>query len=160
GGNYRALHEKAIDEADAAGRAGKTIAMAMAREAAAQHFLTDAFSAGHLRTPIGEIRTYWRNKYPLFWYNLRHKIALDTAIEMTRGPPVTAHYGYTEILDSVEKLAPNLPAVTLGDLVASVFHDVDNEQGLNLEGGGKVFGDKHLEAGTEKMAIAAIRAGN
>jgi hypothetical protein len=160
GGNYRTLHEIAIKEADKAGRAHVSIDMAMAREAAAQHFLTDAFSAGHLRTPAGAIREYWGNKYPLFWFNLRHKIALDTAIEMTSGTPVPTYTAYKKVSAAVEKMAPDLPAVTLGDLLASVFHDVDNEQGLTLQSGGKVFGDKHLDTNTEKMAVAAIKAGN
>jgi hypothetical protein len=160
GGNYRTLHEVAIRQADQAGRAKADIGMAMAREAAAQHFLTDSFSAGHLRTPISLIRDYWGAKYPLFWYNLRHKIALDTAIEMTSGTLVTAHYGYTQILTQVEAMAPTLPAVTLGDLLGSVFHDVDNEQGVGIEGVGKVMGDAHLDAHTEKLAVAAIQAGN
>jgi len=156
GGTYRTLHEIAIKEADKAGRAGVNIDMAMAREAAAQHFLSDEFSAGHLRTPAAAIREYWGNKYPLFWYNLRHKIALDTAIEMT----TFTSRAYTQVLASVEAMVPELPAVTLGDLLASVYHDVDNEQGLPVQGGGRVFGDKHLDAATEKLAIQAIQAGN
>jgi len=161
GSNYVKYHEIAIKMADAAGRAKSSIDMAMANEAAAQHFLTDSFSAGHLRTPIGAIREYWGKKYPLFWFNLQHKIALDTAIVMTGGTMITTHYGYTQILQQVQAMAPTLPAVTLGDLVASVYHDFDNENGLNITGGGKVFGDKNIDkGGTEKLAIAAINAGN
>lgn len=156
GGNYRSLHEFAIKEADKAGRAGTTIGMAMAREAAAQHFLTDEFSAGHLRTPIGAIRDYWGGKYPLFWYNLRHKIALDTAMDMW----VPTGAAFAKVMAQVEAIAPTLPAVTLGDLLGSVFHDVDNERGIGTVAGGKVFGDKHLDAGTEKLAVSAIKAGN
>jgi hypothetical protein len=172
GGNYRSLHEFAVREAYKAGVAsspsaghagpimGPSVDMALAREASAQHFLTDAFSAGHLRTPITLIRDYWGSKYPLFWYNLRHKIALDTAIELTSGTPITNHYAYDSILESVEAMAPTLPAITLGDLLAKVFHDVDNEQGVKIEGGGKVFGDAHLDTATENLAVAAIKAGN
>jgi hypothetical protein len=160
GANYRDLHEFAIREAYKAGAVGGSINTAMAREAAAQHFLADSFSAGHLRTPIASIRTYWSGRYPLFWYNLRHKIALDTAIAMTQGTVVPNYTGYTRILANVEAMAPTLPAITLGDLLAKVFHDVDNEQGVAIKGGGKVFGDAHLDAGTEKLAVAAIVAGN
>lgn len=161
GSNYVKYHEIAIKMADAAGRANSSIDMAMANEAAAQHFLTDSFSAGHLRTPIAAIREYWGKKYPLFWFNLQHKIALDTAIAMTSGTVITNHFGYTQILGQVQAMAPTLPAVTLGDLVASVYHDFDNENGLNIKGGGKIFGDKNLDkGGTEKMAIAAVQAGN
>lgn len=158
--NYVAHHETAISMADKEGRSATNIDMAMAQEAAAQHYLTDSFSAGHLRTPIKDIRDYWGSKYPLFWFNLRHKIALDTAIEMTKGTIITNHFAYGQLLARVEAMAPTLPAVTLGDLVASVFHDVDNETGLNIKGGGKVFGDRHLDAGTEKLAVDAIKAGN
>jgi len=161
GSNYVKYHEIAIRMADAAGRTNSSIDLAMANEAAAQHFLTDSFSAGHLRTPIAAIREYWGKKYPLFWFNLQHKIALDTAIAMTSGTLITTHFGYQQILGQVQAMAPTLPAVTLGDLVASVYHDFDNENGLNIKGGGKIFGDKNLDkGGTEKMAIAAIQAGN
>jgi hypothetical protein len=160
GSTYRGLHESAIKEAYKLGALGDVIDMGMAREAAAQHFLTDSFAAGHLRTPIASIRTYWGDKYPLFWYNLRHKIALDTAIEMTKGTVIPNNTGYTQILSSVEAMAPTLPAITLGDLLAKVFHDVDNEQGVAIKGGGKVMGDAHLDTATETLAVAAIQAGN
>jgi hypothetical protein len=160
GGTYRELHESAISEAFKLGALGDVIDMGMAREAAAQHFLTDSFAGGHLRTPISLIRTYWGDRYPLFWYNLRHKIALDTAIEMTKGTVIPNHTGYTSILGNVEAMAPTLPAITLGDLLAKVFHDVDNEQGVAIKGGGKVMGDAHLDAATETLAVAAIQAGN
>ena len=161
GSKYLQYHEGAIDSADTAGRAGTPVDMAMAYDAAAQHYLTDAFSAGHLRTPIASIREYWGNKYPLFWYNLRHKIALDTGIELAKGHTViTNNRAYSGILGAVEAMAPTLPAVTLGDLIGSIYHDVDNESGINIKGGGKIFGDKHLDASTEKLAVDAIKASN
>ena len=52
---------------------------ALAREAAAQHFLTDAFTAGHMRTPVAQIRRFWRARYPTFWDDLRGRVAADTA---------------------------------------------------------------------------------
>ena len=162
GRNYRKWHEKALSMAGTAGHAKQQVDLPMAREAAAQHYLTDAFSAGHLRTPIALIRDYWSKKYPMFWFNLRHKIALDTALEMTKGTPITAHYGYQQILGAIEKMEKDLPDVTLGDLLASVFHDADNERGVKLMGGGKVVGDAHLHQSreTQNKAVAAIKAGN
>ncbi len=159
-GSYRTLHEEAISGAYKLGVAGGSVDLGLAREAAAQHFLTDSFSAGHLRTPIALIRSYWAAKYPLFWYNLRHKIALDTAIEATRGTVVPNYNAYKSILEAVEAMAPSLPAITLGDLLALVFHNLDNAQGVHIRGGGKVMGDAHLDAETENLAVAAIRAGN
>src|SRR5690349_13556889 len=48
---YRRLHEVALDEAYRLGRCRDDESRPMAKEAAAQHYLTDAFAAGHLRTP-------------------------------------------------------------------------------------------------------------
>jgi hypothetical protein len=76
---YHHLHEFAIDEASRLGRRGGDVSMAMAREAAAQHYLTDALAAGHLRTPVADIRRYWKARYRHFWEHLQHNVAADTA---------------------------------------------------------------------------------
>lgn len=47
---YRRLHEVALDEACRLGRGRDDESRAMAREAAAQHYLTDAFAAAMLRS--------------------------------------------------------------------------------------------------------------
>ncbi|MGH2531396.1 MAG: hypothetical protein ACRDJW_03720 [Thermomicrobiales bacterium] len=175
GGTYRSRHEDALWLAyEAGGGRGGSLSHALAMEAAAGHFLTDAFAAGHVRTPIGEIRDYWGGKYPLFWYNLRHKIALDTAIAMNdQDTNAVTVFGsvqaiYEEISAEVEEMASDLPAVTLGDLLGKVFHDWDNEQGVTIQGGGKLFGDSHLDEAvrpgdapnvTRNRAQDAIRAG-
>ena len=44
---YRHLHEAALDAAWTLGRDRGDLSQAMAREAAAQHYLTDAFASGH-----------------------------------------------------------------------------------------------------------------
>jgi Domain of unknown function (DUF4157) len=169
---YRRYHEKAISLGYELGRtAGASVSRAMAMEAAAQHFLTDAFSAGHVRTPIGDIREYWSGKYPLFFYNLLHKIALDTAIRLNQQHSnLTTAVGtvqmiYEGIIEKMTEMAAKLPPISLGDLLASVFHDFDNKHGLEIEGGGKLFGDSHLDAPdsdniTRDLAQAAILAGN
>jgi len=36
----------------------------MAREAAAQRYLTDAFATGRLRPPVSAIRSLCRHRYP------------------------------------------------------------------------------------------------
>ena len=63
---YRRLHELALDEACWLGRCRGELSRAMAREAAAQHYLTDAFASGHLRTPVTAIRRFWHHRYPRF----------------------------------------------------------------------------------------------
>jgi hypothetical protein len=84
---YRRLHEVALDEACRLGRCQGEESRAMAWEAAAQHYLTDAFAAGHLWTPVTAIRHFWHHRYPQFWQSLQHKVAADTASalrELTR----------------------------------------------------------------------------
>lgn len=168
GGTYRTLHVAALKTAYEAGRAKRPITNAMAREAAAQHFLTDAFSAGHLRTPTQSIRDFWNAKYPLFSFNLIQKIALATATEIETQPSflsgvLSVQVFYEQILESVR--GKNLPELSLGDLIAVVQHDVDNQKGLEIVGGGMVFGDEHLDDPnpnnvTRKQAEMAIQLGN
>lgn len=170
GSFYRSYHQVALLTAFQAGVSGGNVSHAMAREAAAQHWLTDAFAAGHSRTPVGSIREHWSRLYPLFWYNLRHKMALDTAIEMNEradnftGAMATVQMMYEGISGEIEAMAGSLPEVGLGDLLSKVFHDHDNEQGLAIAGGGHIFGDSHLDDAdpqnvTRQLCEAAIRAG-
>ncbi len=170
-GSYRELHERALVLAYAAGgTAARDISHAMAMEAAAQHFLTDSFSAGHLRTPVALIRSYWAGRYPLFWYNLLHKMALDTAIRMNdidTNPTIilgSVQQMYEAIIAEVNTIANSLLPITLGDLLSLLFHDFDNKMGLAVSGG-RVFGDFHLDEKnpaniTRAIAQDAILAGN
>lgn len=172
GQSYRSYHEKALWQAYQAGQGQGELPQAQAMEAAAQHFLTDSFSAGHGRTPVGLIREYWGNRYPLFWYNLLHKMALDTANRMNdQGSwynPVTGlatvQMMYEGIMEEIDKIAGSLPEITLGDLLSKVFHDYDNENGLAVAGG-RIYGDDHLDDKnpqniTRQLAQQAIQAGN
>jgi hypothetical protein len=169
GGNYRALHEAALEMAYDSGRAGTPLARALAREAAAQHYLSDAFSAGHLLTAITSIRAYWGGRYPLFWYNLLHKIGLDTATAMNAQSAAITNvlsvaFLYQRIMGDINTMAASLPPITLGDMVARVFHDWDNEHGVDVGGGRTVFGDNQLDNpspsnATRGLAQAAMRAG-
>ena len=161
---YRHLHQGALDEAWEFGRRGGDLSRAMAREAAAQHYLTDAFAAGHLRTPVAAMREFWQARYPAFWPGLRRKVACDTAIALRELalplrllPPGVV---YNRTLAAVEARTSGYPRISLGDLLAKVFHDWDNTHGLALEGGGMVFGDGCLDQGlTRELALGAVRAG-
>ena len=160
---YRALHQRALDEAWRLGRHGGDLSRAMAREAAAQHYLTDAFAAGHLRTPVADIRRYWHARYPHFWERLQHKVAADTAAALRevsvllRMLPRRLLYERTD--SELRKRTSQYPELSLGDLVARAFHDWDNDHGLRVEGG-MIFGDGHVDEGvTRDLALAAVRAG-
>ncbi len=161
---YRRLHEVALDEACRLGRRQGDESRAMAREAAAQHYLTDAFAAGHLRTPVTAIRHFWHHKYPRFWQSLQRKIATDTVSalrELTRPTRMLPEgFLYDRAHAAVQARTIGYPPITLGDLLARVFHDWDNSHGLTLVGGGTLFGDGLLEEGIGKeLAVAAARAG-
>ena len=162
---YRRLHQAALDEAHRLGRLGGDLSGAMAREAAAQHYLTDAFASGHLRTPIAALREFWHDRYPRFWERLKHKIASDTAAALRevarplRIMPATVLYERT--LTAVHLRTQDYPAISLGDLLGRVFHDWDNDHGLVLEDGEMLYGDGHLEEGVgRRSAVAAVKAGN
>lgn len=160
---YRRLHEVALDHAWAAGRSGADLTAVMAREAAAQHYLTDAFSAGHLRTPVAEIRRYWRARYPDFWNQLQRKVAAETARALQELSGLIRLLPAGFVVDrtraELTRRTGRYPELSVGDLVARVFHDWDNAHGLAVDGG-LVFGDGHVEEGaTMTLALAAARAG-
>ena len=170
GGSYRDLHESAILDAHAAKRKGKPVADAMAHEAAAQHFLTDAFAAGHSRTPRGSIRSHWQAKYPLFFDNLKKAIAHETAIWMNANidNAATVLGGVQDItgniLAEVEKATADLPPFGFDDVVSLVVHDVDNERGLwvknDLGDEWLTFGDGSYGKGeTAKYTEKAVALG-
>ncbi len=160
---YHNLHQVALDEAWRLGRRGGDVSQAMAREAAAQHYLTDAFAAGHLRTPVAAIRRFWKARYPSFWEHLQQKVASDTAVALRdlngamRLIPVRSLYHAT--LSELTTRTGQYPELSVGDLVARAFHDWDNTHGLAVDGGGVVFGDGHLDEGvTKDLALAGVRA--
>jgi hypothetical protein len=169
GGSYRALHEAALlmayNEANHAN--------ANAREAAAQHFLTDHFAAGHLRTPRSSIRAHWTAIYPLFWNNIRNKIALDVATWINDNDRIgyiaTVDQIYTDIQTQVNEKTASIPPMGFDDLVSLVTHDFDNENGLRVINdigiAWKLYGDSNLDRNdpenrTREMCETAVRLGN
>ena len=161
---YHHLHHVALDHAYIQGRHGADVGPAMAREAASQHYLTDAFAAGHLRTPVASIRRYWKARYPGFWTELQRRVASDTAAalrELSLLVRLLPHrFVYQRTLGELSLRTGQYPELSMGDLVARAFHDWDNTHGLHLDGGGLLFGDGHLDEGdTRTLALAAARAG-
>ena len=161
---YRHLHQLALEEACRLGRSRGDQSRAMAREAAAQHFLTDAFTAGHLRTPVAQIRRFWRSRYPAFWENLQRRVAADTAAALREASwalrPLSAGFVEDHTLAALRIRTSRYPQLSLGDFLARLFHDWDNVHGLTIEAGGVVFGDGHVDRGvTRTLALAAVRAG-
>ena len=162
---YRHLHQAALDAAWALGRRRGDLSQAMAREAAAQHYLTDSFASGHLRTPVAAIRRYWKARYPGFWAALQRRVASDTAAALREVsaalrlmPP---GYLHRRTRSELAVRTSAYPELSMGDLVARCLHDWDNAHGLAVQGGGAVFGDGAVHQGvTAALAVAAVRAGN
>ena len=170
GGSYRALHEDAILRAHKAKADGGAVTDAMAHEAAAQHFLTDGFAAGHSRTPRGSIRAHWQGKYPLFFDNLKKTIAHETAIwlnaNITNAATVLGGVQdiTSSILEKVEEATKDLPPFGFDDVVSLVVHDMDNERGLwvknDLGEEWQTFGDGNFGKGdTAKHTKQAVALG-
>ena len=161
---YRDLHQRALDEAWRLGRAGDDLSRAMAREAAVQHYLTDAFAAGHLRTPVADIRRYWHGRYPQFWDRLQRRVASDTARALREVSAllrlVPPRLLYRRTHSELTSRTSQYPELSVGDLVARAFHDWDNSRGLAVDGGGVIYGDGHIQEGrTRALAAAGVRAG-
>ena len=153
GGSYRALHEDALYRAHDAKKAGQPINEAMAHEAAAEHFLTDGFAAGHARTPRRSITEYWNAKYPLFFENFKKTIAQDVAIYVNANEwnRVTIFGSVLDIMNpiiaEIDKMTTTMPEVGMETIVGLLTHDVDNERGLwvtnQLGMQWQTFGDSH-----------------
>lgn len=169
GGSYRALHEAAILEAYKAGQTNGDNTFALMREGAAQHFLTDYFAAGHVRTPRQSIRDYWGKLYPLFWSNLKKKIAMDIAIYINDnenlGYFASVHQIYDNLHTEIVDKTKELPPIGFDDLVSMVAHDLDNEEGLIVKNDvgikWRTYGDSNLHKSqeTKKHASHAVKLG-
>ena len=161
---YRRLHQLALEEACRLGRVRGDLSQAMAREAAAQHYLTDAFTAGHMRTPVASIRRYWHARYPSFWESLQHRVAADTASTLRELAwalrRLPAGFVHDETFSALKRRTSRYPELSLGDFLARLFHDWDNVHGLEVDSGGIVFGDGCVHRGaTRALALGAVRAG-
>lgn len=109
---------------------------ALDTEAFSDHFLTDAFSGGHIRTPRRDIQDYYRAH-------------LGTSVELMKGfirdylvrrlnalnPDVLAKVPNSVIGGQVDSMLNDmagsaLDSFSLGDLVSLAMHDFDNERGV------------------------------
>jgi hypothetical protein len=161
---YRWYHESAIATAwSAAATSGDAATPglmndAYAYEAAGGHFLTDAFSAGHVRTPRKDIKTYWDQK----WKDMGMTNATDLFLDWASSQ--MSSLGFVRRI-AREKLAAEMGGMSFGfgDLLSITLHDYDNKNGLDVMSAGsqfRVYGDGHMKQGdTFALAEAAIKAG-
>jgi hypothetical protein len=130
---YIAIHTDAMIDAFAEGLNPLVVRRWtwQAREGFAQHFLTDAFSAGHVRTRRGEIQRHWNGMYPNFVNNMIRMIACYMASHINERDNI----GYIMTVDGLtDEIAPvvrsmggtTLTSFSIGDLISKVLHDADN----------------------------------
>jgi hypothetical protein len=67
---------------------------------------------------------------------------------------VPAGYLHRRTLSELTTRTGRYPKLSMGDLVARCLHDWDNAHGLELEGGGVVFGDGYIGEGATIDLVA------
>lgn len=175
-GAYRGLHETALWAAYQDARAEKDRGRAMAHEAAAQHFLTDSFSSGHIRTPRASIQNFWKAKYPNF--HNQFVAALEQRIVAALLKQHSVAYAPSIVLEyfthsSIATALKTFPRIEFGDMLSKIAHDEDNETGLwvinDIGESWKAFGDGKMfeksatggkpQTDTSRMTIRAVQYG-
>jgi subtilisin family serine protease/LAS superfamily LD-carboxypeptidase LdcB len=178
---YTLWHGKAIADALEAGQTSSDSIWrrALTKEAFGDHFLTDMFSAGHVRTPRAEIRDWYNQRYPGSdkFIEYMARFMFDQLSERQQLPPLLWWVGWVTrrvMADRIRALGGEaVKSFSLGDIVALALHDNDNK-GLvvvsdvdpdgHLVPGGYTWtavGDGHLGrskfgADTRRMATAAV----
>jgi hypothetical protein len=181
---YSTWHGRAIADALEAGQTSNDAVWrrALTKEAFGDHFLTDIFSAGHVRTPRAAIRDWYDNHFPgtsdaFVAYMAR--FIFDRLDERQQLPPLLWWLGWVTrsiMGDRIRALGGEaVKSFSLGDIVALALHDHDNKglavvslvdpEGHPVSGGYRwtAVGDAHLGrsrhgAETKAMATAAVIA--
>ena len=135
---YIQLHQRAVRSAWAAGAfpVSPQPFWYETLEASADHFLTDAFSGGHIRTPRGELRSYWNGMYPGFTDNLIRLISCYMAaylrdVENISAPVSWIAFGQWPVTNGIEpevrsRAGTLLGSYGIGDVISLAMHDADN----------------------------------
>jgi hypothetical protein len=179
---YEQQHRSAMQIAFTAAATGdrQQVTTGQVTEAFSQHFLTDMFSAGHIRTPRADIKAWYDGHlgnsvgrfvdYTAHWVTER----LDAFGDIPFWCP------NSQIQDGVRSKVRELggsavDSFSLGDIVSLAMHDRDNREGVwvlsDLDQSGapvsggyvwpeKAMGDNHLaeSAVTRLMAEQAVQA--
>jgi hypothetical protein len=181
---YSLWHGKAIADALEAGQNPdqRIWLRALTKEAFGDHFLTDMFSAGHVRTPRAEIRDWYQRHFPDAsdrFISYMAKFIFDRLDERQQLPPLLWWIGWitkSVMGDRIRAMGgESVKSFSLGDIVSLALHDLDNKgltvvSEVNADGhlvpGGYTWvavGDGHLGrsaqgAQTKAMATAAAIA--
>jgi hypothetical protein len=115
----------------------------MAQDAFGQHYLTDAFSAGHMRTARLGITQHWNAKVPMFYTNLQmfmaeevakyveqhgnrrqRWVSVDFKMHTKGGLGVIPPGAFAQVSKELAKLPP----MPLGNVVGLAVHDWENKR--------------------------------
>ena len=165
---YGTYHQQALAAAFMAGVNGDAakFSEAMTIEAFGNHFLTDMFSGGHIRTPRREMREWYQTNYGRSIEQLVEYMAgwITLRIDQMGGiPGVLPNFVVrSRIQTQVRELGgAALNAYSLGDIVSLAYHDHDNRglgvisdvdpSGHVVSGGFRwtAMGDNHLADGED-----------
>lgn len=146
---YSKAHGAALTKAFIRGMTGDSIDEAVTEEAFSQHYLSDMFSAGHVRTPRTEIKREFETLFP---DGIERFIAymtvqvIDFMRERARayadlhGTSMSSMWNWDIVIAEMESQISNevrrlggsaLQSASIGDVVALAYHDHDNK-GLNV----------------------------
>jgi hypothetical protein len=180
---YVSWHSKAIADAFRAGEEGSEAQwrQALTKEAFGNHFLTDSFSAGHVRTPRAELRAWYGQNFPGSterFIRYMAKFMYDNLNKRQRIPPLAWWLSWmtkSAIGQRIKKLGGEaVRSFSLGDIVSLALHDLDNRglkvvsavnpYGNKIQGGYRwvAVGDSHLRtmkgAATKLMVVNAVKS--
>ena len=134
---YVTWHSKALADALEAGerRDDGTWRRALTKEAFGQHFLTDMFSAGHVRTPRAAIREWYTRHYQdstRQFLEYMARFLYDRLNEHQQVPPLAWWFSWVTksvIADDIGSLGGEaVKTFSLGDIVSLALHNMDNRQ--------------------------------
>ena len=174
GAAYRKWHREALRKAVEAARSGTPLDEAFLTDGFACHFLTDAYSAGHITTPRKSIKDYWDPMVKDFdkklarW--LTDKIEHGKWHWYERGGAYLVK-GQSIGNETLAQLTHKLGGTSFGDLVSLIVHDVSGARGvdatvngtpIHLVGDGGILDEdgrpRAAGAATFQAAVAAVSA--
>jgi outer membrane protein OmpA-like peptidoglycan-associated protein len=145
---WRSYHENALLLATMSGMDGsdQEWQQAQLNEAFGQHFLTDSFSAGHVRTPRAEIMAWYQSDFapralgPFLTHarQVASKALTDDLGRQMQAPMFVVEAEFNAILAAVLALFDGMIRDRFQDLfglgisgaISGVLHDQDNDRGL------------------------------
>jgi outer membrane protein OmpA-like peptidoglycan-associated protein len=131
-GEWTKHHRTALDKAIEAGASGATPDLAYAWEAFGEHFLTDCFSGGHIRTPRSEMLEWYRSCFAARALSgLKSWLVAQLVAQL---PPAVAAAAELAILTSFvpsidAKLRELLAEIGAGAVSGSI-HDLEGARGV------------------------------